>query len=244
MLDVWRLLQSIGIEPYVVFGKDDFDEILKNGGNLNRDDYAQFFEYSQEVFCIYRDAGMVRQKGALSSFSIPDMRHGHKIWSQCYGPAGQPRHRYKELRKERQALYVLARNGGCRLVLNYGLDYDSTYGKGSKYIRIKILTKTIASLLKILTEGKVIIGLVEDSEIRSTTMVDDWYMAESITGSLKDGWLPTLFTRHTPTVRFWQNDFDAELKDVLDDNNVSEKDSAGKALQYFQEMASRLPKPS
>lgn len=40
--DVWRLLQSIGFEPYVVLGKDDFDEMLKHGGRLLRDDYAQF----------------------------------------------------------------------------------------------------------------------------------------------------------------------------------------------------------
>ena len=28
--DVWRLLQSIGFEPYVVLGTDDFDEMLKH----------------------------------------------------------------------------------------------------------------------------------------------------------------------------------------------------------------------
>jgi hypothetical protein len=40
--DVWRLLESIGFEPYVVLGKADFDEMLKHGGKLLRDDYAQF----------------------------------------------------------------------------------------------------------------------------------------------------------------------------------------------------------
>ena len=40
--DVWRLLESIGFEPYVVLGKDDFDEILKHGGNLLRDGYTKF----------------------------------------------------------------------------------------------------------------------------------------------------------------------------------------------------------
>lgn len=40
--DVWGLLQSIGFEPYVVLGKDDFDEMLKHGGKLLRDGYAQF----------------------------------------------------------------------------------------------------------------------------------------------------------------------------------------------------------
>lgn len=41
--DVWRLLQSIGFEPYVVLGKDDFDELLNHGGQLQRENYATFF---------------------------------------------------------------------------------------------------------------------------------------------------------------------------------------------------------
>jgi hypothetical protein len=41
--EVWRLLKSIGFEPYVVLGKDDFDEVLKHGGKLIRDDYANFY---------------------------------------------------------------------------------------------------------------------------------------------------------------------------------------------------------
>jgi hypothetical protein len=40
--DVWELLESIGFEPYVVLGRDDFDEIVKHGGKLQREDYVQF----------------------------------------------------------------------------------------------------------------------------------------------------------------------------------------------------------
>ncbi len=43
---VWNLLQSIGFEPYIVLGKDDFDEILKHGGELLRSDYAKFDPYA------------------------------------------------------------------------------------------------------------------------------------------------------------------------------------------------------
>ena len=41
--DVWRLLKSIGFEPYLILGKDDFDEMLKHGGQLRRDNYATFY---------------------------------------------------------------------------------------------------------------------------------------------------------------------------------------------------------
>jgi hypothetical protein len=43
VLDVWDLLESIGFEPYVVLGKDDFDEMLKHGGTRLKKNYAHFY---------------------------------------------------------------------------------------------------------------------------------------------------------------------------------------------------------
>ena len=40
--EVWTLLRSIGFEPYVVLGTDDFDEMVKHGGRLLGPDYAEF----------------------------------------------------------------------------------------------------------------------------------------------------------------------------------------------------------
>jgi hypothetical protein len=40
--EVWQLLESIGFEPYVVLGRDDFQEMLDHGGRLLRPGYAQF----------------------------------------------------------------------------------------------------------------------------------------------------------------------------------------------------------
>lgn len=39
---VWMLLESLGFQPYVVVGKDDFDEMLKHGGQLIKPGYAEF----------------------------------------------------------------------------------------------------------------------------------------------------------------------------------------------------------
>ncbi len=44
--DVWGLLESIGFEPYVILGQDDFEEMLKHGGSLIRPDYATFDPYA------------------------------------------------------------------------------------------------------------------------------------------------------------------------------------------------------
>jgi hypothetical protein len=40
--DLWRMLESVGFEPYVVVGRDDFDEMLKHGGRQIDDGYATF----------------------------------------------------------------------------------------------------------------------------------------------------------------------------------------------------------
>jgi hypothetical protein len=40
--DIWDLLQSVGFEPYIVLGKDDFDEVLRYNGMLVREGYALF----------------------------------------------------------------------------------------------------------------------------------------------------------------------------------------------------------
>ena len=64
--DVWELLGSIGFEPYVVLGKDDFDEMLKHGGKLLREDYAEFYPaallasaaVSEHVKALVRELGI------------------------------------------------------------------------------------------------------------------------------------------------------------------------------------------
>jgi TIR domain len=40
--EVWNSLESIGFSPYVVLGKDDFQEMLDHGGRLLKPGYAQF----------------------------------------------------------------------------------------------------------------------------------------------------------------------------------------------------------
>lgn len=41
--EVWELLESVGFEPYVVVGEDDFNEMLAQGGKVIREGYATFY---------------------------------------------------------------------------------------------------------------------------------------------------------------------------------------------------------
>ncbi len=40
--DTWRVLESVGFDPFVVFGKDDFEELVKHGGRRIDANYAHF----------------------------------------------------------------------------------------------------------------------------------------------------------------------------------------------------------
>jgi hypothetical protein len=61
--EIWELLESIGFSPYIVVGKDDFDEILKYGGYLTKEDYARFspdmllhsFEVTEHIKSLVRE---------------------------------------------------------------------------------------------------------------------------------------------------------------------------------------------
>jgi hypothetical protein len=41
--DVWSLLRLVGFSPFVIFGQDDFEEILRYGGEKIDQDYAHFY---------------------------------------------------------------------------------------------------------------------------------------------------------------------------------------------------------
>jgi hypothetical protein len=72
--EVWSLLQSIGFEPYVVLGKDDFEEMVKHGGRLLEPNYAQFDPYallesaavSDHVKALVRELTFSQGKGPVA----------------------------------------------------------------------------------------------------------------------------------------------------------------------------------
>lgn len=45
VLELWNIFESVGFDPYVVFGEDDYDEILKYGGTEVHHNYAHFSPY-------------------------------------------------------------------------------------------------------------------------------------------------------------------------------------------------------
>lgn len=94
-------------------------------------------EYADQVRSI-DGPHLLRQEGGLSSFSIPNEHAGHRVWRERWGIKPRPRFSYKCLRKEQQALEEHAREAGCQLIIQYGLDLDAEHGPGAKYSRLRV----------------------------------------------------------------------------------------------------------
>ena len=61
-MDIWLLLDSIGFEPYLVVGQDDFGEMLKHGGSTLLDAYGKI----RDGYARF-DPGYLLQSPAVSS---------------------------------------------------------------------------------------------------------------------------------------------------------------------------------
>lgn len=181
----------------------------------NRERAEMFTRYSDRVRSMGY-YGMVRQKGGLSSFHIPDLRPQHPEWLWRYGleNAEQP-HRSKDahyrrwLRQERRALEKHARRKGCKLIINPKLSYS---GPTSQYARLRILR----SFLESMPSGMCQVAIHENMNVdESTAILGDWYHAESVSGQLGQGYRQTIFTRHAPSVLQAVEEFDDEFNDHL-----------------------------
>ncbi len=83
-------------------------------------------EYAEEVVSLHT-LGLVRQKGGLGSFHIPDKELPDPVWQERYGNYGKSPFQTNILREERIALTKHAEKAGCRLITSDG-----------KYIEIEL----------------------------------------------------------------------------------------------------------
>ena len=157
-----------------------------------------------------RSHGLVRQKGGLSSFHIPDISLSHKIWENRYGPVTKSKFHRRTLREERIALEKHARTAGCRLIINPWMDYEK-YGFTARIIRL-------CSIIQFLRKAEIAIEVALNdqlSESESVTIVGDWFQAESYSAKLGQGFRQTIFTRHAPSMQPRIDFFDQEFDELL-----------------------------
>ncbi len=191
--------------------------------------------------------GVVRQKGGLSSFHIPNLRPQHREWEWRYtveskdpakveadnhqmrwSPNGKDEHYRRWLRRERRALEKHARRKGCKLVINPWLEYS---GPTSRYARLRTLLAFLESMPGDLCQVAVHANM---NVAESTTILGDWYYAESVSGRLGQGYRQTIFTRHAPSVLQSVEEFDDEFRDHLHELGWTPRQSRKEAIALLR----------
>ncbi len=172
-----------------------------------------------------RYLGIVRQKGGLSSFHIPDKYIWHQEWKDRYGDEYKSLFHKKVQREERKALEIHARDSGCRLIISPSYATDSKTKKSTES-RINALIEFLENFPR-----KAVVAILDHSSVHeSVTIVGDLFLAESTTYKNKEGFTNTFFTRNASEISKRIKDFDEELTDLLKEAGWTEENSKMKAI--------------
>jgi hypothetical protein len=191
--------------------------------------------YSNKVASINK-YGLVRQKGGLSSFHIPEVSILKKVWIDRYYPEIRSDFHKKVQRDERIALQQHAEKEGVRLIIN--VEYAI-----QKRSRLSARTRinTLIEFLKSPAAHNSVIAIQNNPEKKeSLTIVGDWFVAESVSFKEDEGFTNTFFSRNISEILRRINDFESELEDLLKESGWNENESKDKAIEQLAELANRL----
>ncbi len=206
---------------------------------LQEDRTMMMVEYATKVLELGYH-GHVRQKGALSSFHIPDKPVSNPVWYQRYGSIEPSLFRCKLLRDERRLLGEHARESGCSLIVNPYLSYEK-YGSQARMVRLR----TLLEFLESMPDDMVRVAMSKRTpEGQSVTVVGDWFAAESVSASIGKGYRQTIFTRHAPTVQSMLELFDQELEDLIHEQEHMTGSSRDAAVATLRRMLVELEESS
>jgi hypothetical protein len=182
--------------------------------------------------------GLVRQKGGLSSFHIPDKHIGNQVWNDRYFPEIRNT-QHKELqRNERKALQQHADKEGCRLIINPLYAFE-----GRSDLAAVARIKTMIEFLESMPDDKVVIAIQPGkTSNESLTMVGDWFLAESVSFRDGDGFTNTFFTRNASEIAKRIQTFEDELDDLLEQAGWKPENSRVKAIEKLNSILSTLKK--
>jgi hypothetical protein len=171
--------------------------------------------------------GIVRQKGGLSSFHIPDSYVWHKQWLNRYVPDKKSLYHKKVQREERQALESHARIEGCKLIIS-----PSYVTINRSKISIISRITSLIEFLEIMPDDKAVIAIQDSPSVHeSITIVGDLFLAESTTFRNQEGFTNTFFTRNASEITRRIKDFDDEMEDLLRERKWTTKNSRTKAIE-------------
>jgi hypothetical protein len=194
-------------------------------------------EYAHGVLTLDRQ-GMVRQKGALSSFHIPDKPTSDPAWEARYGDRPKEEYLCRLLRRERQLLTEHARAKGFSIIIDPSLPYED-YGSEARKARLMSLLEFLHSVRGWEVPTKVALQSALPEE-HNVTIVGDWFLAEAVSASIGKGYQQTIFTRHAPTILTRIEAFDEELNSILNQQGIPAESSLDKAITELEEIIAKI----
>lgn len=189
-------------------------------------------QYANQVVVEFGEYGCVRQRGAFSSFSIPDKREGNPIWELYDGNTPRPERYHQLQQQERCALEQHARARGVYLIIDPTLNLENRRGP----LAVKTRLQTLFEFLNSMPDESVHIVMSDQARHGNITIVGDWFVADSQVPR-EGGFRQTVFNRHAPTVLRWVRRFDEQFKDLC---NMGAYKSRQAAMDAITERISTL----
>jgi len=172
-----------------------------------------------------RGGGRVRQRGALSSFNLPDVPPDNDIWRERDGLVPRSQFLHNQLYQERLVLGELVSEYGCDLIIDPTVELKA-YGPAARRIRLEQLRRFLLDEEKY-TDVRVAVR--RRTAPGNLLIVGDWFYAESITPVDGAGYRQTLLTWHAPTVWARLKEFDREFKKILSSEGIGDEPTRFKA---------------
>jgi len=185
--------------------------------------------------------GRVRQKAALSSFSIPDKDPKQPIWDARDGDVQRSPYHRSLLRSERRALEIHAREAGCDLIIDPDFCLERN-GLAATHARLRILMQFLESMPDEVEQApkgqapKVRVALSPQARSGNLTIIGDWFSAESVSPRPGEGHRQTVFNWHAPSVLRVLRQFDEEFSDLLSESGVKPENSRQYAIDRIRQI--------
>jgi hypothetical protein len=177
----------------------------------------------------------LRQRGALSSFSIPNRVLNDPIWD-LRGDSSQ--YYRKHLRNERMALEQHARQCGCSLILD--LDFAMS-SRSHNPKRMSARLSTLLEFLESMPDDTIQVVITQRAQEGNLTILGDWFVAESQAPRPGEGYRQTVFSWHAPTVLKELRRFDEEFEEYNRQSGLEPNASRKAVIIKINEMIATLP---
>jgi hypothetical protein len=177
-------------------------------------------------------SGRVRQRAALSSFSIPDKNVSDEIWKQRDGNVLHSPFYHDLLYKERKAFQIHAEQSGCDLLIDPDFCLERN-GREATNTRLNILLEFLKNKEKVEDVRVAISPIAREPNL---TIIGDWFSAESFNPKPGESHSRTVFCRHAPTVLSQVRTFDERFNAILALQVPSPADSRDWAIDYISKI--------